>query len=437
MLLNKARAYEIMDRCGLDGLVAVSPINVYYLSDFWGALMRMGRTFYNYAVLPRDENAPAAVVMTAVESQRLHYNPAATWMPNVCGYVHPIYRDRRDFDPDVEDPEAVIEGMAWPINFQGLSPDEKAYVGFIESQRGKYTVNALYALKRAILDAGLAGKVLGTDDPRIGPWLDQIGTPGVQVRDATSVFRDIRMVKTEQELDYLRTASRMNQEALDVVLCQLHAGQPRADLEIIYNTEIAKRGGRGIYLNTGQRGRANNLGKVVAGQSITFDALCHYRNYHGDLGRVAICGEPGPDLVKRMKAIEIGCEVAYSMIRPGVTGRAVTEAVLEAVRKAGFEGFFFATPHSIGLEHSDQPLPIGPELPGDQGEFVYLENMVFSIDMPYLEVGWGNLHVEDAVRVTATGVEFLTSGDVSLRVLPAQGVTRLGDNLPGLAEGGS
>lgn len=421
MLLNKPRAYEVMDRYGLDGLVAVNQVNIYYLSGFNGTLMRMRRTFYNYAVLPRDENAPAGVVMSAVESQRVHYNPAATWMPNVYGYVHPIYRDRRDFDPDVEDPEAVVEGMNWPINYQGLSPEEKGYVAFIESQKGNYTVNALYSLKKALQDAGLAGKKVGSDDPRIGPWLNQIGLPDLQVVEATNIFREIRMVKSEAELDLLRIAARMNEEALNATMAQVQIGQMRTELEHIYNGEMAKRGGRGLYLNTGQRGRANNLGRVTEGETLTFDALCEYKGYHGDLGRVAIYGEPGPDVVKRMKAVEIGCQIAYDMIRPGISGREVTDAVVEGVRKAGFEGFFFATPHSIGLEHSDQPLPIGPELPGEQGEFVYLENMVFSIDMPYLEVGWGNLHVEDQVRVTATGVELLTSGDVSLRRFPGSG----------------
>lgn len=434
MLLNKPRAYEVMDRHGLDGLIAVNPINVYYLTDFWGALMRMRRTFYNYAVLPRDETAPAALIGSAVETQRLHYSPGLTWVPNVCGYVHPIYRDRRDFDPDVEDPEAVIEGMKWPINHAGLSPEEEGYVRSIESQKGRYSVNALYALKRALNDAGLSKAVVGSDDPRVGPWLNEIGLPDLKMREATSIFREIRMVKSERELDLLRAASVMNEAAMDAVIGQLHVGQPRVDLEIIFNTEIAKRGGRGLYLNTGQRGKANNIGTVVEGESITFDALCEFKNYHGDLGRVAICGEPRPDLVKRMKAVELGCEIAYSMIRPGISGREVTEAVLDGVRKAGFEGFFFATPHSIGLEHSDQPLPIGPEFPGAQGEFVYLENMVFSIDMPYLEIGWGNLHVEDAVRVTSTGVEMLTSGDVSLRVLPTEGLSRV-EPLPAMIEG--
>ena len=41
------------------------------------------------------------------------------------------------------------------------------------------------------------------------------------------------------------------------------------------------------------------------------------------------------------------------------------------------------------------------------------------LSRPYYEIGWGNLHVEDQILVTKTGVELLTSGDVSLRVRPA------------------
>jgi Xaa-Pro aminopeptidase len=190
-------------------------------------------------------------------------------------------------------------------------------------------------------------------------------------------------------------------------------------LEITYNAEVARRGGRGIYLSTGQSGKSNHLGFVLANEPITFDGLCEYGNYHGDLGRVAVCGEPSAEVAKRVAAIRVGCEVVLQVVKPGVKGRTVTDAVIDAVRKAGFAGFFFATPHSIGLEHSDHRIPIGPTLPGGNGEFVFEENMVFSIDMPYYEVGWGNLHMEDQILVTKNGVEPLTSCDTSLRVRPA------------------
>jgi Xaa-Pro aminopeptidase len=43
--------------------------------------------------------------------------------------------------------------------------------------------------------------------------------------------------------------------------------------------------------------------------------------------------------------------------------------------------------------------------------------MVLNLDMPYVEWGWGTLHREDTVVVTANGCELLTSGDQTLIVV--------------------
>ncbi len=419
MLLNRPRANAIMDREGLDGLVATSAVNIHYLSDYFGALMKMRRTFYNYAVLPRDETAPAALIITGVEHLRFVDRPDLSWMPSILPYVHPIYLDRRDFDPEVEDPEHVEYGMRWPIRHDSLSPRDVRYLAFMEEHRGQASVNATYALKKAIAQAGLSGGRLGSDDPRIGPWLHEIGLPHVQVSDATTLFREIRMVKTAPEIERLRAVARVNEEALEAVIASLHVGQPRTELERIYNVECARRGARGLFLTTGQGGTGTNLGTVLADHAITFDGFCEMNQYHGDLGRMAVVGTPSDELVRRVEAISVGCQTVLDMVKPGVTGADVTSAVIDAVRAAGFPGFFFATPHSIGLEHGDHMLPIGPTLPGGNGPFVFEENMVFSLDMPYYEVGWGNLHMEDQLLVTATGIEPLTSCNTSLRIIPA------------------
>lgn len=417
MLLNRERADRIMDREGLDGLIAATPLNVHYLSDYWGALMRMRRSFYNYAFVPRDHSKPAALIVTGVEHLRFFHRPDSTWMPSIQSYVHPIYQDRRDFDPDVEDPEHVQYGMKWPIRHDNLSPRDTEYLTYQESNRGNASVNALYALKKAIAEAGLENGRFGCDDPRVGPWLNEVGLPGVSVCDATTLLREIRMVKTPAEIAIMRDVARINEEALEATIASLHVGMLRTDLEIVYNVELAKRGARGIYLATGQAGTNQNMGTVLANEPITFDGLCDYKNYLGDLGRIAVVGSPSDELVRRAAALEVGCQRVLDVVKPGVTGREVSDEVIAAVRKAGFEGFFFATPHSIGLEHSDHTIPIGPTLPGGNGEFVFEENMIFSLDMPYYEIGWGNLHVEDQILVTADGVDPLTNCDVSLRII--------------------
>jgi len=90
---------------------------------------------------------------------------------------------------------------------------------------------------------------------------------------------------------------------------------------------------------------------------------------------------------------------------------------LKAVHDEGFPGFVIAGPHSVGLEHTDHPVSVGAEMPGHH-PLVFEENMVFTLDMPYHEFGWGTSHVEDMMLVTATGCEALSSMDTRLRVRP-------------------
>ena len=86
-----------------------------------------------------------------------------------------------------------------------------------------------------------------------------------------------------------------------------------------------------------------------------------------------------------------------------------------ASRKAGFPTSIpqAATTHSLGLEHFDHPQ--------DQGfyqDFTIEAGCVLNVDMPYVEYGWGAMHLEDTIVVTPSGPEFLTSNETSLIEIP-------------------
>ena len=55
MLLNKERAYAVMDKHKLDGLLAAQRQNIYYLTDFFSSTLKVERHFTMFAVLPRRE----------------------------------------------------------------------------------------------------------------------------------------------------------------------------------------------------------------------------------------------------------------------------------------------------------------------------------------------------------------------------------------------
>ena len=43
--------------------------------------------------------------------------------------------------------------------------------------------------------------------------------------------------------------------------------------------------------------------------------------------------------------------------------------------------------------------------------------MVVNVDMPHTELGWGSVHMEDTVTITAEGCERLTSADFGMRIV--------------------
>jgi Xaa-Pro aminopeptidase len=414
MLLNKARAYDVMDKYGLDGLLATSQINIFYLTDFWGALMNMRRSFFNYAVLPRDENAPAALVMTAVELSRLIELP--TWVPNVVTYSHPALMASRDYDTGTEEPDAGAV-FSWPVrNEDKLPPKEQKWRAMGAEHAEKTMATPSYALRRALRDAGLEKGTIGTDDPRPVAWMNALGLEDLKGVEATNIFREIRMVKSDAEIAIIREAARINEDAINAGIKAMHKGVTWADVELAYGQEMARQGGRAVYITAGPGGMSHDEAPV--GEPIMFDALGEYGRYHGDIGRTAIIGEPTAEIVKRNKAMSVGWQAAFDTIKPGVTGREMTEKVLSVIEREGFPGFFIATPHSVGLEHTDHPIPIGLELPGSHGDLVFMENMVINVDLPYHELGFGGMHLEDMIRVTKDGCEPLTTMETDLIVIP-------------------
>jgi Xaa-Pro aminopeptidase len=421
MLLNRDRAQRVMDKHGLDGLVAALPTNIYYLSDYWGPILQMSHNFVVYALLPRDPNRPPALIMPASGVYHLEHQP--TWMPNVIAHVariNPRSMTNRDFNSAVEEPddEPVIEPDAAPMPYPtragvAMTLRDQTLLSRYGRYRGKLEASPLLALRRAVKDAGLERAKIGFDDPRVIGWLETVGLKEVKGSDALNIFKEIRMVKTEAEIDLLKTAGRITEASLNAVIDALTPGLPLADINTIFAAKAAQLGGRAEWIIANIRGLAT--GVVEPNELIKLDSVASYKEYRGDVGRTVICGEPTPEMVLRNKAVQRALEIAYENIRPGKTFAEVSELTLKAVRDEGFPGFVIAGPHSIGLEHTDHPTPIGPQYAGHYKP-VFEENMVFTLDMPYHEFGWGTMHVEDMMIVRKDGCESISSGDTSLRI---------------------
>lgn len=415
MLLNRDRANAVMDHHGLKGLVVREKHNVYYLSDYWESLSEGGWPFAAFAVLPRDPSAPPTLVIPAISLQRLDV-AAPTWIENIIAYSD--YSGRQAGDDGVStapDEPRAAPYVGWPTrDGTTLSPLAETWSRRRDAFRSKVAATPTWALRRAMKEAGLTSGRVGTDDLRLTNWLAELGLDALEPVDAVNILREIRIVKTPAEIAIMREGARMNETACLAAIDAMHEGATWPELNTIYATEIARLGGRARYMNTYLGGLPHE--KVVRDEPLYFDALGEYKLYLADFGRSAVFGTPSRELETRVSGLETGFRAALDILKPGIRKSQIVDTVVTAVRGAGFPEFFNVSPHSLGLEHTDNPMPVGAETFGEADDFALEENMVINIDMPHVEYGWGGVHIEDTLRITRDGYEPLTSLDTGLVV---------------------
>ena len=408
-LINQQRAEQILDREGLDGLIAVTPINFYYLSGYWGLYYTpIGFEGIYFAIVPKRQESQPSMVLPALELRRLE-TKGRSWIPNVYAYSSD---GKGDYFED-----GLPKGLdyeSWPvIDSQKLNQLESKWKRIIDDFRGNFTENSIQALIRGIKSSGLEKKKVAIDDLRIERWLKDQGSIQIECEYRPDLFNEIRLVKTENEIEILKKAALIKEESLLSSIDFMYEGACWDDIENHYMSEMAKRGGRGVYLLCGVGDLPN--GECKKNEPIMFDALGQYKRYHGDFGRCAVIEKPSSIQIERHQAILEGWEIAQQYLTPGTTYKDISTTVGDHIRGLGFNNFRNPVVHSLGLEHTDDPKLIGAQ-PGAKPDQILEANMVINVDMPFTEIGWGSVHMEDTVLITDNGFERLSEADFGLRV---------------------
>jgi Xaa-Pro aminopeptidase len=413
-LVNRERANEIMDRYGLDALVAATPKNVYYLSSHDNAFYHTGIEHMLFAVLPRRADAPATLIVWGALLYHLDYRP--TWMPGIEIFTAPLPVERAA-DAALSRPQD--EPPAMPYNRSLVRKDarfserDRFQLALAAEFANKPAASPMYAVKRALVAAGAGSGRVGFDDTRVIPWLRDAGMPDLQGVDAADIFKEVRMVKSANEIAVLREVSRRCESALDAAIASLHVGQAISEVEIEYRKRIGALGGDTRWLIINQDGL--NSGRIERDKVIKIDSVGDYLGYVGDIGRSIVVGNPRDEVAGRNEANAKALRTAYAAIRPGTSFDEVSKIVADVMRQEGYNGF--GAPHNVGIDHTDQPN--SRARPGAVPALRFENGSVFTVDVPYLEVGYGSSHVEDMMVCTPQGAVPLSSGNVQLRVIRA------------------
>lgn len=415
-LINKPQAYKVLDESGLDGLVAMNPVNVFYLGNHMGYYVKIQQPNASFAVFPKDKSKPTILVVAFGDLWNL--GNELRDHPHVIPYS--VATNWQDFVgmEIAEDAPNAAPGFSnfWPMNEDTLSAREKNWLAMDEKFKGEFMPTPQHALVKALKEAGLEKSRVAVDDIRIESILKSAGHDSTICIDGDNVFRKIRVVKSDVELAHMRRIAVVNQSATMNMLRSIDVGATNLDMDNIFRVEAAKQGAVATWTVAGSIGGLPNM-ELTEGEPILIDSVSQINYYHGDFGRTVVAGEPSKKLQERTNLLKLGWQAALDVMRPGVFYSEIEAAARKAMSGKGLTAPpVFVVPHSVGLQHTDEPyrdnLPFAVK-----DDLALQEGMTLTVDFPSLEMGWGNCHLEDLVTITKDGVEPLAAIDDPLVVI--------------------
>jgi Xaa-Pro aminopeptidase len=296
-------------------------------------------------------------------------------------------------------------------------------------QRAHTAETAVDALVAALTARGLDRARIGLDESGMSApiWAEITQRlPGATVVPAASVWWDVRMVKTPEELRRLRKAAEITEQAMNAAFALIKPGVTEAEIVREYHVQLAAHDARPTFCMFGSGSRtasphiAESQKPLAAGDLLRYDIGCTYRYYHSDTARATVLGRP-TDLHRRVwDAMVAGVEAAIASIRPGADPREIHAAAMEPGRVAGLVDFSrFHCGHGIGVSVYDPPLMTA----SDPSRSIFLmpgvehgleEGMVINVEVGYYIQGVVGFLCEDTLLVTREGHELLTHNSKAL-----------------------
>lgn len=319
MLLNKKRALDFMERSNLDALIATTPVNVDYLSDYhpFGIV-----TYESFAILPRAESIPPTLV---VGHSALGYLSAfPTWIKNIVTYEE--YHFNKVFG-DV-DRFGVKHTPSAPTTYQPVE-----------------------ALARTLRQLGLDKARLGFDDIHLSEALEAKYIPNLQAVGVHQLMKDIRMVKTPEEIQIMRESAQLSQEAFMEMLGVAKEGATATEVEVAYREAATRRGVHTVMGLNGYSLMSWFSPTLEKGAMVPLAAIADYRWYQTDCGRTMVVGEPTKKQVETSNIIKAASAMLDEFVRPGVDTNEMFSTIRETVAREGGDNDKLALyVHGIGLD---------------------------------------------------------------------------------------
>ncbi len=253
----------------------------------------------------------------------------------------------------------------------------------------------------------------------------QAALPEAHVALASTVTRELRLVKDPDEIELLRTAAHAADRVIDQIAGGPLVGRTEAEVSREIGERLVAEGhdqGEFAIVGSGPNSssphHAASERVIQAGEPIVLDIGGPLGGYSSDTTRTlwVTGGDPGrgPDdeFLRIYALVRQANEAATAAVRPGASAEHIDATAREVIAAGGYgQAFIHRVGHGIGLEgHEDPYLVAGNGEPLASG-------MAFSVEPGiYLEGRYG-VRIEDIVVCGDDGPIVLNSSSRDLRIV--------------------
>ena len=365
--------------------------------------------------LARLNNLTASMRTSKLDAVILNPGPTLTYLTGV--HFHLMERPVVLFVAPGQDPVLVLPELELPK--LELFPYKVQGVAY-----GENPSEWENAFRKAAQALGLDGKRIGVE-PRQLRLLEfshvKAGAPESEFPDASNVLSALRLKKDKAEVDAMRRAVKIAQDALEATIPLMKIGMTERELSSELVIQLLKNGSDPEFPfapivsagpNSANPHASPTERKLQAGDLLVVDWGAAYDGYISDLTRTFSVGEVEDEYQKIHKIVQESNAAGRAAGKPGVPCADVDKAARDVIEKSGYGKYFtHRTGHGIGMEgHED------PYMRGDNMQLLEV-GMAYTVEPGIYLTGRNGVRIEDNVVITETGADCLSDMPREIRVV--------------------
>ena len=280
-------------------------------------------------------------------------------------------------------------------------------------------------LKRAVEGLPDGPFRLGFDDANLtvrqhAQLADLVAERDVELVPAGGIVEALRAVKDADEIDRIRAAARLADEAFEEVIGAGIVGRTERDVALDLEIAMRRRGAEAPafapIVAQGEHGALPHAAPrdvpIAADTLVVIDWGAQLDGYASDCTRTVATGELDPRDRAIYDIVRAAQSAALAAVRPGPRGKDVDAVARAIINGAGHgEHFGHGLGHGVGLEVHE-----GPRL-SRQGEDPLVAGNVVTVEPGIYIPGAAGVRIEDLVAVTDDGREVLSGLPKALRTV--------------------